>query len=164
MILRLALLTILSASLTLTARAQTTLSDLVQEAYADWMFGEWKATTDNGSTMRLNVSWDVNKQLVVLHVKADDMESKGYTILEPGAEQPTYLGIDTRGAVSKGVWNYEEGAMVLRLTTHRHYEAPSKWAAAFSGSAAQGLQIKMHSLNSTGSLVYPANMTLKFKK
>ena len=164
MITRILTLIALLCSLSVTSQAQVSLSSLANEANASWMFGKWSATTDNGSTVHLEISWQLEKNMVVLDIKTDDMEAKGYTVLEPGAELPSYLGADNRGSVSKGSWNYEDGALVLRLETSRPYESPRKWASVFSGSESSGLTIRMHGLESWGGLSYPATATLKFKK
>ena len=164
MLLRLTLAGFLALSLSLAARAQSSLVSLVDEANYGWVFGQWKATTDDGAVITLNITWDLNRKVAVLHTSAGDMESKGYTVLVPGAENPTYFGADDRGAVSRGDWNYEGGDLVLRLETSRPNESPMKWAAVFAGGPSTGLEVRMHGIESWGGLSYPANWTLKFKK
>lgn len=164
MITRLSLLLLLSCSLTLPAQGQVSLANLTEEANAEWMFGSWKTTTNEGAPLQLDIAWDLNKKMVVLTVKTADMEAKGYTVLEPGAELPTYFGADTRGTVSKGSWNYEDGRLILRLESSRPYESPRKWASVFGGNASSGLELQIHDLESWGGLTYPASATLKFKK
>jgi hypothetical protein len=164
MITRLSLLVLLSFTLIVPARAQVSLASLADEANAGWMFGSWKTTTDNGDALQLNIAWDLDKHVVVLTVKTGDVEAKGYTVLEPGAEFPTYFGADNRGTVSKGNWNFEDGELILRLESSRPYESPRKWASVFGGSASSGLEIRLHDVESWGGLSYPAMTTMKFKK
>jgi len=164
MLLRLTLASVLALGLSLAARAQTSLAALVEEANYGWMFGQWKATTDSGAAITLKVSWDLDRKMAVLHITTDDMESKGYTVLAPGAENPTYFAADNRGSVSRGDWNYEGGDLVLRLETSRPDESPMKWAAVFTGSPSAGLEVRMHGLESWGGLSYPARWSMKFKK
>ena len=156
--------TLLLAGLLLPAQAQYSLEGLVQEAQAQWMFGQWKDADSGGNTAKINIAWDLKKKMIVLQLQTDDLEAKGYTVLEAGAELPTYLGADDAGAVSKGEWNYEDGVVILRLTTTRPYESPRRWAAVFAGNAASGLELRVHELESWGGLVYPAGMTVRFKK
>lgn len=146
------------------AQAQPSLQNLVGEANAEWMFGNWQAETENGDSVTLNVTWDLDKHVVLLHVKAGDMESKGYTVIEPKAEFPQYYNFDNRGSVGKGSWNVENGDLVLRVETQRPERGPVKSAFVFTGSASTGLQVRMHSVDSSGDLATPARMTLKFKK
>lgn len=150
--------------LSLSACAQGSLESFVSEAKADWMFAKWQAETDNGDKVTLNVSWDLEKHVVVLHVKAGDMESKGYTVLEPKAELPKYYNFDNRGTVGKGSWNMENGDLVLRVESEIPDRGPRKTAFVFTGTSSTGLQVSMHNVESSGDLATPARMTLKFKK
>jgi len=154
----------LASIFSLSAFAQSSLENLVSEANADWMFGKWQAETENGDKVTLNVSWELDKHVVLLHVKAGDMELKGYTVIEPRAEMPKYYGFDNRGSVGKGSWNMENGDLVLRVETEIPDRGPQKGAFAFSGTPSTGLQVNMYSIDSSGELVTPARMTLKFKK
>ena len=149
--------------LSLSAYAQGSLEGLVSEAKADWMFAKWQAETENGDKVTLNVSWDLEKHVVVLHVKIGDMESKGYTVMEPNAELPKYYSFDNRGTVGKGSWNMENGDLVLRVESETD-RGPRKTAFVFSGTSTTGLQVNMHNIDSSGDLATPARMSLKFKK
>ena len=150
--------------LSFSAYAQGSLESLVSEAKADWMFAQWQAETDNGDKVALNVSWDLEKHVVVLHVKFGDIESKGFTVLEPKAELPKYYSFDNRGAVGKGSWNMENGDLVLRVESESPDRGPRKTAFVFAGTSSTGLQVSMHDVDSSGDLATPARMTLKFKK
>ena len=150
--------------LSFSALAQRSLESLVSDATAEWMFGKWQAQTDNGDSVTLNVSWDLDKHVVVLYVKVGDMESKGYTVMEPSAEQPKYYGFDNHGTVSKGSWNMENGDLTLRLQSENPDRSPEKTAFVFTGSATTGLQVRMHNVDSSGDLATPARATFKFKQ
>ena len=146
------------------AHAQGSLESLVSEAKAEWMFGQWQAQSENGDSVSLNISWDLDKHVVLLHVKTSDMESKGYTVMEPKAELPKYYSFDNRGSVGKGSWNIENGDLVLRVESQSPDRGPGKIAFVFTGSASTGLQVCMHTVESSGDLATPARMTFKFKK
>ena len=150
--------------LSFSAHAQRSLENLVSEANAEWMFGNWQAQSENGDDVTLNVSWDLDKHVVMLHVKTTDMESKGYTVVEPKAELPKYYSFDNRGSVGKGSWNMESGDLVLRVESEIPDRGPWKAAFVFTGSASTGLQVRMHTVESSGDLATPARMTFKFKR
>ena len=165
MIHRFALLAVVTLSLTFTftARAQQTLADMVTEANSGWMMGKWQAETDSGGRVTLAFSWELNQKVIVLHVKTDDLEAKGYSVLEPGASQVSYFGIDDRGAVSRGSWNLEDGELVLRLDIKRSETENIKVALVFTGAATEGLRMRMHGIEG-GSLAQPERLALRFKK
>jgi hypothetical protein len=137
---------------------------MVSEAKADWMFGQWQGSTENGASVTLNFSWDLEKHVVVLHVKTPDMEAKGYTVMEPNADFPKYYSFDTQGAVGKGSWNMEGSELVLRVDSEIPDRGSRKVGFVFTGSAETGLEVRAHGIDSSGDLATPARMTIKFKK
>jgi hypothetical protein len=153
----------LACVLSFSASAQS-LEGLVGEASAEWMFGKWQTQTDNGETVTLNLTWDLDKKVALLHVKAGDMEAKGYTVLSPKEELPQYFTFDNRGAVGKGSWNMENDELTLRVNTETPERGTQKSAFVFTGSASKGLEVRMHGIDGSGDLASPARMTLKFKK
>ena len=148
----------------LSVSAQQTLSDLVKDAKADWMFGQWEAVTDNGDTVRLNISWDLDKHVVVLHVKTSEMESKGYSALDQDAGTVKYISFDNRGSIGKGAWAMEAEELVLRIEVQNSERGPWKAGIVFTGNAQDGLRVRMHSIADSGDLAEPARTTFKFKK
>jgi hypothetical protein len=149
--------------MTWTSQAQQTLVDLVQEANAGWMLGSWKATTDDGGTFVLSLSWDLDEHVVVLQGKGDEVEFKGYSALEPGTDQVSYVGFDNRGAVSKGKWGMEDNELVLRVES-RSERGTWKMAAVFTSASGGGLNLRLHRLDDWGNLVSPEQTLLRFKK
>lgn len=145
------------------SHAQQTLADLVQEANAGWMLGSWKAPTDDGGTFSLSFSWDLDRHVVVLHGKGDDMEFKGYSALEPASEEVSYFGFDNRGSITKGKWAMEGGELVLRVES-RSQRGTMKMAAVFVPASGGNLNLRLHQLDQWGSLVYPEQSLLRFKK
>jgi hypothetical protein len=155
---------LLACMASLSAHAQNSLESLVSEAKADWMFGKWQAQSESGDGITLTISWDLDKHVVLLHLKAGEMESKGYTVMEPKADFPKYYSFDNRGSVGKGNWGMEDENLVLRVESESAERGPFKAAFVFSGSASTGLQVRMHNIESSGDLATPARMTFKFKK
>lgn len=164
MIARFLLIGCLTCLVSFSAHAQRSLESMVSDASAEWMFGQWQAQTDKGETITLNVSWDLDKHVVLLHVKIRDMESKGYTVIEPKSEQPMYYSFDNKGSVGKGSWNRENGELLLRVDSDSPDRGLWKAAFVFTGNATSGLEIRMHSVESSGDLVTPPRVTYKFKK
>ena len=144
-------------------QAQQTLADMVQDANAGWMIGSWKAPTDNGGTFTMNLSWDLDRRVVVLHGKGDDMEFKGYSALEPGGDQVTYVGFDNRGAISKGAWGMENGELVLRVSSQTD-QGTWKMAAVFTSASGGGLNLRLHRIDDSGDMISPEQTLLRFKK
>ena len=164
MMIRYLLIGLLACGAWVRAQAQQSLSDLVSQAKADWMFGQWEAQTENGGSLTLGISWDLDKHLAVLHGKSEDMELKGYSAIDPSSDDVKYCGFDNRGAVSKGSWAMESDQLVLRVESISPDGSPHKLAFVFGGSAHDGLQIRMHRISDSGELVSPARTVLKFKK
>ena len=124
---------LLACMASFSAHAQGSLESLVSEAKAEWMFGQWQAQLENGDPVSLNVSWDLDKHVVILHVKAGDMESKGYTVMEPKAELPNYYSFDNRGSIGKGSWNMESGGLVPSCRERKPGPWPVESGLCFHG-------------------------------
>jgi hypothetical protein len=163
MIARVLVIGLMSLLCTFSASSQQTLADLVTEAKAEWMFGQWEGQSDNGDKVQLGVSWDLDKHVVILHVKTTEMESKGYTVIDPVSATPKYFSFDNRGSVGKGGWEMEAEELVLRVEIQSADRGPWKAGLVFTGSATEGLKIRMHSLTDSGSLG-EARTSFKFKK
>lgn len=146
------------------AHAQQSLADLVSEANADWMLGKWEAQTNDGNTVTLAFSWDLNKHVVVQQGKIGDMEFKGYTALDPNTSEPKYVGFDSRGSVSKGTWGVESGELTLRLEGQSRERGSYKMAVVYGGNATAGLKLRIHQVDQWGGLVSPESTALTFKK
>jgi hypothetical protein len=144
-------------------QAQQTLEELVNEARAGWMFGAWKAQSDRGETVSLDISWDLAKNVVVLHVKIGEVEAKGYTVKDPRTDEIQFVSFDNKGAVGKGKWAMESEDLVLR-TEQQSAERTSKMGIVFAGSPSEGLEVRIHGIDSYGDLETPARQTYKLKK
>lgn len=145
------------------AQAQRSLESLVSEAKAEWMFGQWQSALPNGESLTLNISWDLEKHIVQLHLKAPGSETKGYTVMEPKSETPKHYSFNSGGTVAKGAWAMEGGDLVLRVEAEHAALKPWKQGFVFSGSASDGLTVRIHGIDGSGNLT-PAGETLKFKK
>jgi hypothetical protein len=146
------------------AQAQTNLEDMVNQGDAAWMLGKWEGPSDDGTSVTLTFSWDLNKNVVVLHGKVgSEMEFKGFSAIEPGSGEVKYTGFDNRGTVTRGAWGMENGELTLRLES-KTAEGSRKMAAVFTGSASQGLEVRLHGVSDSGDLASPARTTLKLKK
>jgi hypothetical protein len=149
-------------ALAFSASAQQNLEELVKEANANWMFGKWQAESDNG-TVTIELSWDLEKHVILLHAKTPDMESKGYTAKMPGSEDVVYVSFDNRGSVGKGKWAMENEELVLRVD-QKSADRTWKMAVVFGGSESKGLQVRVHRVEDSGDLETPARIDLKLKK
>lgn len=155
---------ILGCFTTVLALAQESLGDYVQQAKAEWMFGKWEAKSDQGDVIALQVTWDLGKTVVVLHGKAGDLEFKGFSAIDPNSRDVRYVSFSNQGSLSKGRWDVESDELVLRVEEVDKQGASKKMAAVFVGSPSEGLQVRLHRIDDSGSLVTPANAVYKFKK
>jgi hypothetical protein len=145
-------------------QAQETLLDRVTEAKADWMFGKWEATSNDGQSTSLQISWDLNKKVVVFHATMPETEFKSYSAIDQESKQVIYISFDNRGAITRGTWDMENEELVLRVEAWDEQRGKWKMAAVFGGSPTEGLQIRLHGVEGSGALVSPARSTFKFKK
>jgi len=163
MIARYVAIGMLACMVSFTAQAQRSLENLVSEAKAEWMFGQWQGTGEKGESSTLNISWDLEKHVVLLHLKMRGVESKGYTVMEPKSEMPKFYSFDKDGTISKGDWAMEGTDLVLRVAAESATLGSWKQSFVFTGSASEGLTVNLHGIDSSGNLS-ATKETLKFKK
>ncbi len=164
MVIRYVLMGLMACVSLMQARAQESLPDLVSQANADWMLGQWQAQTDNGGTFNLGIAWELDKHAVAFHGKDSNMEFKGFNVIEPGSDKVKYWGVDNHGVVAKGSWAMEDDQLTLRIDCLMPEGGTRKMAVVFGGSADEGLKIRIYGVNEDGELVTPAHATLSFKK
>jgi hypothetical protein len=145
-------------------QAQENLADLVAQAKADWMLGKWEATDDGGRPISFQISWDLDKHVVVFQVKMNEAEFKAYSALDQETRQVTYISFDNHGVINRGSWGLENEELVLRVEGYEAQRGKWKAAAVFTGTPTEGLQVRLHGVDSSGSLVSPARNIYKFKK
>lgn len=163
MIARYVVIGLLACTIPFAARAQRSLESLVSEAKAGWMFGQWQGTGEKGEVTTLSISWDLEKHVVLLHLKMPGIETKGYTVIEPKSEMPRFYSFDKEGTVSKGAWAVEGSDLVLRVEAESATLGSWKQGFVFTGNAREGLQVRLHGIDSSGNLT-TAKEILKFKK
>lgn len=158
---RYALFAALFALFTVMQSQAQSLEEMAKDAKIEWMIGKWQAESDNGA-VTLHFAWELVKKAVMLHVKTPDMESKGYTVKDPGGEDLLYFAIDNHGAITKGKWSAENDELVLRMES-KTGDGTRKMAVVFSGSESKGLKVKLYGLNGA-ELDSTPRMELSFKK
>jgi hypothetical protein len=155
-------LSLLTCACCLTAAAQQKLTDLVREANVEWMMGKWEAA--NGENVSLSWTWELNKSVAVLSGKMGDVEFKGYTAVDPVSGEIKYAGFDSQGSVTTGNWQPSGDEVVLFAESHSAERGATKMAIVFTGSASDGLTVRIHEVSGSGGMVSPARTTTKFKK
>ncbi len=144
--------------------AQQSLPDLVRQAKADWMLGRWECQTENGQTVSLTISWELEKHAIAFNIKTPETEAKSYSVKDPSGDEVKFFSFDNRGSVTTGTWAMEGEELVLRIESQIPDRGTEKAAVVFSGTASEGLKVRMHSLDSSGGMVTPPRFSLKMKK
>jgi hypothetical protein len=149
--------------LTAQAADQSSLAGLVSEAGADWLFGTWQGTSDDGTALTHSFAWDLNKEIIIMRGEMGEMAYLGVTAIDPDAGEPKYTGYDSQGGVSTGAWGEESGDVALRLEINNPTEGKNKMAVVFAQKSG-GLEMRIHGVNDWDSLQYPAWASILMKK
>ncbi|MGA4577530.1 hypothetical protein [Limisphaera sp. VF-2] len=146
------------------AQAQRSLADLVAEAGAEWMIGEWVAHTGNGDPITQKVSWDLDKHVVTMHVQSPMLEVKSMTGLDPATGQARYVGFSNRGGALTGTWQEEGGWPMLRLQGTNPDGRAWKMALVYKRVDENTMAVEIYSLDESDNVVRPARNVTEFKR
>lgn len=146
------------------ARAQRTLADLVAEAGAEWMIGEWVGYTGNGEPMTQKVSWDLDKHVVSMHFQSPMFEIKSMTGLDPATGQARYVGFSNRGGALSGTWQEEAGWPMLRLQGTNADGQSWKMALVYRRVDENAMAVEIYGLDDADHLIRPARNITEFKR
>lgn len=156
-------LTLCISLLTVQAVAQSSLADLVNEAGADWMFGTWQGTGDDGTSVSHTFTWELDKKVIIMRGQMGDLAYMGMTAVDPDTYEPKYTGYDNRGGAASGVWGEESGEVVLRLVAKNPTEGKIKMAVVFAQKSGR-LEMRIHGVDDWDDLQYPAWASVLLKK
>jgi len=100
---------------------QESLKDIVEQQGIAWMIGKWKATTDDGTEIRLSYGWAVNGNAMISSLKMGERESLGIIYLDMDAQRGRQISVDSRGRVIKATWEAEYGEAISKTTMTNEY-------------------------------------------
>jgi len=145
------------------AGAQGALGNLVSEGGFDWLIGKWQATTDEGQ-IQLEYKWELNKNLITIHLKWPDYEYRGMIFYVPAKEEVTQIGVDHEGATGKGTWEAMGNKALLK---HEHtglYGEVNRMGFAHARVDAETMKMEVYEMYSDGELAEEPGVTLQFKR
>lgn len=90
------------------------LSDIIESEGLGWMMGTWKASIDSGE-LKLVYKMDLDGNVVTVHFKGPERESKGMIGVKPGTDEVVYGVMDSQGGAGMGKWEEVGGHPALNV-------------------------------------------------
>ncbi len=146
------------------AVAQQSLRDIAKEYGADWLAGQWTATTDDGTEIQLVYKWELDGHLVTVDFKMGEFASRGMIFYVPGEVKATAVSVDNRGGRSKGTWEEQDGKLVSKSERIDADGNVQKSAAVFSKVDAKTIKIALYGLDQYDELNDESWFTIDFKR
>jgi hypothetical protein len=146
------------------AMAQQSLQALAKEYGADWLAGQWTATTDDGTEILLVYRWALDGHAVIVDLKMGEYASHGMIYYVPDDEKATAISIDNRGGRSKGTWEAQGDKLVSK---NEYVDAEGnirKSAAVYSKVDAKTIKITLYGLDQNDELNDEPWFTMDFKR
>ncbi len=146
------------------AAAQQKLGDLVTEGGFDWMIGEWTATTDQGDKIDVAWKWELDKNMVSVHLKWPNYEYRGMIFYIPAEEKIVQIGVDNKGGNGKGIW---ENAGDKAIHKYEHTGADgqtNKMGMTHSKVDNDTMKVEVYEIQSTGELGGSPAFTTEYKR
>ena len=145
------------------AQGQQTLAELVDQAGAEWMIGNWVSEGENGQTIDLSFAWALDKHAILLDRKDSRWEIKSMTAVDPESGEVKYVGVSNQGAIILGTWSEESGNPVLKFHARGREGRSMKGAVLFKSGGDQKLQVDYYATDDWNNLIEPAQAKFVFK-
>ena len=146
------------------AVAQQSFRDLAKEYGADWLAGQWAATTDDGTEIQLVYRWELDGHLLSVDFKMGEYVSRGMIFFIPGEEKVVQVGVDNRGGRSKGTWEEQDGKLISKSENIDAEGNVQKSAAVFSKVDAKTVKIALYGVDQYDELNDESWGSLDFKR
>lgn len=150
--------------LTSSTMAQQSLRDLAREYGADWLAGQWTATTDDGTEIQLVYKWELDGHLVTVDFKMGEYASHGMIFYVPGEEKATGLSVDNRGGSSKATWEAQDDKLVSKNERVNAEGEVRKYATVYSKVDTKTIKIALYGLNQDDELIDEPWFTMDYKR
>jgi hypothetical protein len=142
---------------------QESLKDIVEQEGLAWMVGRWRATTDEGTEILLSYQWAVKGNAMISSFKMGERESLGIIYLDMDAQQGKQISVDSRGQVTKAIWESEYGDAISRTKMTDEYGQKTDVGIAYSKVDESTIKVALYELNN-GKLSYSSWFEINFKK
>jgi hypothetical protein len=146
------------------AQAQGRLGDLVEESGFNWIIGKWQATTDQGDKIQVEWKWQLNKNMIAVHLKWPNYEYRGMIFYKVTEEQVVQIGADSTGGNSKGTWDAWENKALLRYEHTGPDWETHRMGIAHSKVDDQTMKVEVYGLDSDGKLTEEPRFTTQYKR
>ncbi|MBN1806924.1 MAG: hypothetical protein JW837_16875 [Sedimentisphaerales bacterium] len=146
------------------AIAQPSLRNLAQENGADWLAGQWKATTDDGTEILLSYRWVCDGHAVVVDFKMGDYLSHSMIYYIPDDEKATEIGIDNKGGRAKGTWEIQGEKLVAKSEMITADGERRKSGVVYSKLDDKTMKVSVYGLNDYNELNDEPWFTAEFKR
>ena len=99
---------------TSTETPESALSRMVEEGDTNWLFGRWKATTDEGMDISLAYQWRLDKNMIAVYFRMGEHSYQGMISCVPGKEEVAEFGVDNEGNTVKVAWDASWDGLVSK--------------------------------------------------
>lgn len=146
------------------AQAQGRLGDLVEESGFEWMIGKWEATTDQGDKIQVEWKWQLDKNMIAVHLKWPNYEYRGMIFYKVTEEQVVQIGADSTGGNSKGTWDAWENKALLRYERTGPDWETRRMGIAHSKVDDQTVKVEVYGMNETGEIEDEPRFMMQYKR
>lgn len=141
-----------------------TLGGLLAQYGYDWIIGKWQATDDSGQTYKLNWTWALDENAIVLDLKTDQFSLRSMLAFNAPKEEVIQFGADNMGRTMKGTWGEDYQGAVLRSEVLMPYGSPQKTEHVFSKVDNDTFKVKEYAVESDGWRASSPSGEVTFKR
>jgi hypothetical protein len=134
------------------AKAQQRLADIVRQYDLEWGIGKWVATTDEGDKVQMEYKWQLDKNLLIMHLKWPNFEYHGMIFYKVMQDQVVLIGVDNHGGNGKGTYELDGDKLILKYEHSTADWETHRMALAYSKVDEQTMKLEVYGMDEGGEI------------
>ena len=129
-----------------------TLGDLAVKHSMEWIIGSWVDKETNGSIVKLEYEWRLDKNAIAVKSHTPESDSEGLIALRPGTDGVGQIVVDSKGGAAMGQWIEHESHPTLKLKHTSASGEEKQMAIGFEKIDEETLKIHAYKVDASGEI------------
>ena len=144
-------------------QAQSSLSDMIAEAQAEWLIKSWEGDVD-GSKVSLSFKWVIEDHVIASHFKGNNSESYSLIAVNPESGEVEQTGYNKDGKKNTGSWGPKDEMPFLKITSKDGEGNSQTMGVGFRLIDKNNIELQIFNVDASGSVADFSEFSLEMKR